>query len=126
MHWAGGFVGFCALAVPGWWMAVFRSSTVRESFMPPGAWPDFQAVLLPDLVLALALAAVSAQLLRGRPSVPLFGATWGAWAYATAYSIGWARTVGAPALGPALMIAALIGLTGVWYAVDPTRPARDN
>ena len=52
-----------------------------------------------------------------------FGVTWGAWAYATAYSIAWARSVGAPVSGPAVMLAALAGLTVVWYAMVPTRPA---
>jgi hypothetical protein len=125
MKWAGGVVGLCGLAVPGWWIALFRSSTVRHSFMPPEAWPAFQAVLLPDLLLALASVIVAAQMLRGRPSAALFGATWGAWAYATAYSIGWARSVEASTLGPALMVSALGGLTAVWYAVVPARPVRN-
>ena len=49
MKWAGGFVGLCALAIPVWWIALFRSSAVRQLVMPPEAWPAFQAVLVPDL-----------------------------------------------------------------------------
>ena len=124
MKWAGGFVGLCALAIPVWWIALFRSSAVRQWFMPPEAWPAFQAVLVPDLLLATACAIVAAQMVRGRFSSALFGATWGAWAYATAYTIGWAPSVGAPLSGPALMIAALAGLSTVWYAVPPTRATR--
>jgi len=126
MKWAGGFVGLCALAIPAWWIALFRSPATRQSFMSPEAWPEFQAVVLPDMLLAVASATLAAQLVRGRPSPVLFGATWGAWAYATAYSISWARSVGASSLGPALMVAALGGLTTVWYAVVPTRPARNG
>lgn len=125
MKWAGGFVAVCAVAIPVWWIALFRSPAARQSFMPTEAWPEFRAVLLPDLLLAVASAIVAAQIVRGRLSPAVFGATWGAWVYATVYSIGWARSVGASWLGPALMIAALGGLTAVWYAVVPTRPARN-
>lgn len=124
--WSAGFVGLCALAIPVWWIALFRSPATRQSFMPPEAWPEFQAVLLPDLLLSVASAIVAAQIVRERASLVLFGATWGAWAYATAYSISWARNLGASSLGPALMVAALGGLTTVWYAVVPTRPARNG
>ncbi len=123
MRAAGGFVGLCALAIPGWWVALFFSPEVRQLFVPSAAWPAFQAVLLPDLALAATTLVVSGQLVRGRVVPEFFGVTWGAWAYATAYSIAWARSVEAPVIGPAVMLVALAGLTVVWYAMVPTRPS---
>lgn len=123
MRWAAGFVGGCALAVPAWWTALYQWPAVRVMFVPPAAWPDFQSVLLPDLLLSLACANLAVQLLRGRPSAGACGIVLGGWLYASAYAIAWAQAVSAPLIGPALMSAALGGFAVIWYAVVPTRPA---
>jgi hypothetical protein len=120
MSGAGTFVGLCAAAIPVWWFGLFRSGAWRQGFVPDAAWPGFQAVLPADLTLAAVTAIVAIQILRDRTSVALLAATIGGWAYATVYSIAWASSVRAPVIGPALMIAAFIGLVLVWYAVVPS------
>jgi hypothetical protein len=122
VRWAAGFAGGCAIAVPAWWAALFQWPTLRAAFVPAAAWPDFQAVLLPDLLLSLACAGLAVQVLRGRPSAAALGLVCGGWTYATAYAITWAQAVSAPMIGPTLMVAALAGFGMVWYAVVPTRP----
>lgn len=120
MKGAGAFVGVCAAAIPVWWLGLFRSERWRAAFVPDAAWPGFQSVLPADLALAAVTAIVAIQILRARTSVALLAATIGGWTYATVYSVAWASSVGAPMSGPALMIAALVGLMLVWYAMVPS------
>ena len=116
------FVGLCAVAIPAWWLVLFQSPEWRRFFVPDSAWAGFRFVVVPDLLLATATGIVTLQMARGRVPV-LFDAVLGGWVYATAFSVAWAVSVGAPTSGPALMVAALVGFVLVWYAVVPTRQA---
>jgi hypothetical protein len=124
MKWASIFVGSCAAVVPIWWIGLHASTTFRAAFVPPPAWPDFQAVLLPDMLLAVLLAALAVTLWRGRPSPVLVGLTCGAWTYATAFSIAWTWTVGAPGLGAVLMLGACVPLLAIGYVLVSPRGSR--
>lgn len=120
---AGVFVGLCAVGIPAWWLALHYSPVVRELFVPAESWRGFQALLLPDLLLAVACAILASQLVRGRFSNALVGVTFGAWAYATVYSISWTVSEGAPWLGPMLMVVTLAALAALWYVLVSTRPS---
>lgn len=120
---AGVFVGLCAVGIPAWWLALHYSPAVRELFVPVEAWRGFQALLLPDLLLAVACAILATQLVRGRFSNALVGVTCGAWAYATAYSLSWTFATGAPLLGSILMVGTLGAFAALWYALVSTRPS---
>ena len=122
MRAAAAFVGVCAVAIPAWWLVLFQSPAWRRFFVPEGAWAEFRFVVVPDVLLAMATALVAIQMMRGRVPV-LFATILGGWVYATAFSIAWALGAGAPASGPALMVAALVGLVSVWHAVVSTRQA---
>ncbi len=117
---AGAFVGFCAVGIPAWWLALHYSPVVRELFVPAESWRGFQTLLLPDLLLAVACGLLASQLVRGRFSNALVGVTFGAWGYATVYSISWTVSEGAPWLGPMLMV---VTLAALWYALVSTRPS---
>ena len=113
----------CAVAVPAWWIALFQSVRVRQLFVPDAAWPAFRGLLLPDLLLTIFTAVLAVRLSRNRPSGMLAGLVCGAWAYATMYTVAWARLAGAPLAGPVLMTAALAGFVAITYALSP-RPSR--
>ena len=123
MGWPARFATVCALAVPAWWIALFQSAEVRQLFVPEEAWPAFRGLVLPDTVLTILTALLAARLSRGRASGTLAGLVCGAWAYATLYTIAWARLAGAPPVGPLLMSAALAGFVAITYAQVSTRPA---
>jgi hypothetical protein len=113
------FAAICAVAVPAWWIALYQSAAVRQMFVPDPAWPAFRGLLVPDLLLTTFTALLAVRLKRNRPSVMLAGLVCGAWAYATLYTIAWARLAGAPLAGPLLMTTALAGFVAITYALSP-------
>jgi hypothetical protein len=119
VSWPVLFAATCALAVPAWWLALFQSPAVRRLFVPDAAWPAFQALLLPDLLLAVFTGWLAAGLTRNRPNGLLAALVCGAWAYATLYTIAWARLADAPVAGPLLMTAAFAGFAAITYALSP-------
>ena len=121
---AAAFAALCAAGIPAWWLALFQSPSIRSMFVPDAAWPGFRHIVWFDMTLATLTAIVAIQLARARESTTLVGAACAAWGLAAAYSIGWARVTGASPLGPALMIAAVAGLTMVWYGVVSPRASR--
>ena len=123
MSWPALFAVVCALAVPAWWVALFQSAGVRQLFVPDEAWPAFRGLVLPDAVLTILTAVLAVRLSRGGASGTLAGLVCGAWAYATIYTIAWARLAGAPLAGPLLMTAALAGFVAITYALS-TRSSR--
>ena len=120
MRAAAAFVGMCAASIPAWWLVLYQSSEWRGCFVPEKAWPAFRFVVVPDVILAMATAMAAVQLVGGRATA-LLPMVVGGWIYATAFSIAWAVSAGAPANGPVLMVAALVGLRLVWHAVVSTR-----
>ena len=121
--WTASYAAACAVAIPLWWLALFTSPAIRGLFVPPAAWPEFRAVLLPDLLLALACGILAVQSWRGKRAAGLTGLAMGGWVYATAYSIAWAGLVDAPWLGPAIMVAGLAGFAVVTHhELVPPRP----
>jgi hypothetical protein len=96
---------------------------VRQLFVPDEAWPAFRGLVLPDAVLTIFTAVLAVRLSRGRASGTLAGLVCGAWAYATIYTIAWARLADAPLAGPLLMTAALAGFVAITYALS-TRSSR--
>jgi len=124
-RYAAAFTALCGLAIPAWWLALFQLPAFRRIFIPVAAWPYFKSVVWFDMSLALLTLTVALQAATGRPAPLLVLAGWSAWVAATTYSVVWAVTVGAPLLGPGLMIVALIGLSVAWHElVSPRAPHR--
>lgn len=124
MRWSAGFAGVCAIGIPLWWAALVGSAAARAQFVPDGAWPQFQPVVVPDLMLMAITAHFALRLFRGAASTALAGATFGAWAYATALTVAWAMWFRAPLAGPVLMIGALAGFARILYGMVSSGPSR--
>jgi hypothetical protein len=122
----GAFAAICAAGIPVWWWFLFRSARVREWFVPEAAWPAIQSVMPADAVLAKLTGYLALQLCRRRRPPVLAGVVFGAWAYATAYTIGWAVSVRAPLGGPASMAFALAGFGYILYEMVSPRVTRDR
>ena len=118
------FVSVCAISIPIWWIALFQSEPIRRMFVSDGSWPVFATLLAPDLLLAV-VTGVFAWRLRQDGATALIGLfVLGGWAYATVLSIAWAWPSPMLWLGPALMIAATIGIAVICHVRFPSRPAR--
>jgi hypothetical protein len=59
MRAAGVIVGWCALAMPGWWLARFFPPKHVSCLFPSAAWLAVQAVLLPISITLAGPASVS-------------------------------------------------------------------
>ncbi len=123
---AGAFAALSAAGIPVWWWLLFRSARVREWFVPEAAWPAIQSVMPADAVLAMLTGYLALQLCRRRRPPVLAGIVFGAWAYATAYTIAWAAAVRAPLAGPASMAVALAGFGYILYEMVSPRVTRDR
>ena len=92
-------LGLVALSVPVLWAALHRSARFREWFVPDMEWPAFQALLLPDLGLALFTAAAAVVVRVGHRPLGLLACAAGGWGYATLYTLSWTSRTAAPWLG---------------------------
>ena len=118
------FVTICAISIPLWWIALFQSEPVRRLFVSDERWPVFARLMLPDLLLAFATAAFAWRLWQDRATVSVGLFVLGGWSYATAVAVAWAWRSPTLWFGPALMIAATIGIAVVCHVRFPSRPAR--
>ena len=91
--------------------------------MPDHAWAAFQPVMWADAALTAVTGYFALRLFQRRATGTLAGVVFGAWLYATAYTIGWAMAIDAPLVGPVSMIVPFAGFGLILYDMVSTRGA---